>query len=117
MWRVIATFIAVALIIYLSYIASKYIGSGLKKSSSSRYMRLLDQVTLGQDRHVAIVQVGAKYLLVGVTAGQISFLSEIQDEELLPLPADEEGGEMKPPDFKAMLEKLGELGKRGGKDS
>lgn len=117
MWRVIATFIAVALIIYLSYIASKYIGSGLKRSSSSRYMRLLDQVTLGQDRHVAILQVGAKYLLVGVTAGQISFLSELQDEELLPLPAEETDVEIKTPDFKAMLEKLSDLGKRGGKDS
>jgi flagellar protein FliO/FliZ len=117
MWRVIATFIAVALIIYLSYIASKYIGRGLKKSGSSRYMRLLDQVTLGQDRHVAIVQVGAKYLLVGVTAGQISFLSELRDEELVPLSAEEEDMEMKTPDFRNMLEKLSELGKRGGKDS
>ena len=51
----------------------------------TRYMRLIDQVTLGQDRHVAIVQAGEKYLLVGVTAGQISFLSEINEEELLPL--------------------------------
>lgn len=116
MWRVIATFIAVALIIYLSYIASKYIGGSLKRSSSSRYMRLLDQVTLGQDRHVAIVQVGAKYLLVGVTAGQVSFLSELQDEELVPLSAEEEE-EMSPPDFKRMLEKLSDFGKRGGKDS
>ena len=91
MWRVIATFIAVALIIYLSYVASKYIGGSLKRSSSSRYMRLLDQVTLGQDRHIAIVQVGAKYMLVGVTAGQVSFLSELRDEELISLSAEDEG--------------------------
>lgn len=117
MWRVIATFIAVALIIYLSYIASKYIGKGLKRSGSSRYMRLLDQVTLGQDRHVAIVQVGGKYLLVGVTAGQINFLSELRDKELQPLPADGGDEEPKAPDFKAVLEKLSDLGKRGGKDS
>ena len=116
MWRVIATFIAVALIIYLSYVASKYIGGSLKRSSSSRYMRLLDQVTLGQDRHIAIVQVGAKYMLVGVTAGQVSFVSELRDEELISLSAADEG-EMKSPDFKSMLEKLSDLGKRGGKDS
>ena len=116
MWRVIATFIAVALIIYLSYVASKYIGGSLKRSSSSRYMRLLDQVTLGQDRHIAIVQVGAKYMLVGVTAGQVSFLSELRDDELISLSAEDEG-EMKSPDFKSMLEKLSDLGKRGGKDS
>ena len=50
MWRVIATFVAVIVIIYLSYLASKYIGKGLGRSGSSRYMRLIDQITLGQDR-------------------------------------------------------------------
>ena len=90
MWRVIATFLVVLLIIYGSYLASKYIGRGLSKSSSSRYMRLIDQITMGQDRHIAIIQVSGKYLLVGITAGQIHVLSELQDEELFPLAPDEE---------------------------
>lgn len=115
MWRVIATFVAAAVIIYLSYLASKYIGQGMSRSSSSRYMRLIDQITLGQDRHVAIVQVGGKYLLVGVTSGQVNVLSEIRDEELFPLEPDTEEGAAKIPDFKAMMEKLGDIGKRGGK--
>ena len=80
MWRVIATFVAVIVIIYLSYLASKYIGKGLGGRNSSRYMRLIDQITLGQDRHVAIMQVGGKYLLVGVTSGQISLISEVTDD-------------------------------------
>ena len=46
MWSAIATLIIVVLIIYGSYIASKYIGKGLAKNSSSRYMRLIDQITL-----------------------------------------------------------------------
>ena len=116
MLRVIGTFIAVILIIYLSYIASKYIGKGLSKSGSSRYMRLIDQVTLGQDRHIAIVQVSGKYMLVGVTASQICFLSELQDDELFPLSPEETGEGTKTQDFKAILEKLNGFGKRGGKD-
>ena len=78
MLRVIGTFIAAALIIYASYLASKYIGKGLGRGTGSRYMRLIDQITLGQDRHMAIVQIGGKYLLVGVTSGQINVLSEVQ---------------------------------------
>ena len=116
MWRVIATFLVVLLIIYGSYLASKYIGRGLSKSSSSRYMRLIDQLTLGQDRHIAVIQVGGKYLLVGVTAGQISILSEVKDEELFPLAPEDEGGGSQPMDFRKMLGKLNDLGKRGGKD-
>ena len=116
MWRVIATFIIVTFIIYLSYLASKYLSKGMGRSGSSRYMRMIDQLTLGQDRHIAVIQVGGKYLLVGVTAGQISILSEVEDEELFPLAPDEESGGSQPPDFKKILGKLNDLGKRGGKD-
>ena len=114
MWRVIVTFIVVILIIYGSYIASKYIGKGLSRNSSSRYMRLIDQITLGQDRHVAIIQISGRYFLVGITAGQINVLSELQDEELFPLSPepDSTGNTL---DFKAIMDKLGDLGKRGGK--
>ena len=41
MLRVIGTFIVAALIIYASYLASKYIGKGLGRGVSSRYMRLI----------------------------------------------------------------------------
>lgn len=112
MWRVIATFIIVAFIIYLSYIASKYLGKGMSKGSNSRYMRLIDQLTLGQDRHIAVIQVGGKYLLVGVTAGQISILSEVKDEELFPLTPEEGGDGGEVPDFRKMLGKLNDLGKK-----
>ena len=115
MLRVIGTFIVAALIIYASYLASKYIGKGLGRGTGSRYMRLIDQITLGQDRHMAIVQIGGKYLLVGVTSGQINVLSEVQDEELFPLEPDTEEGVGKIPDFKVMMEKLNDLGKRGGR--
>ncbi len=79
-------------------------------------MGLIDQITLGQDRHVAIMQVGGKYLLVGVTSGQISLLSEVSDEDLFPLEPDNAEGEGKIPDFKTMIDKLGDITKRGGRN-
>ena len=106
----------VAFFTSFSYLASKYLGRGMSKGSNSRYMRLIDQLTLGQDRHIAVIQVGGKYLLVGVTAGQISILSEVKDEELFPLAPEDEGGGSQPMDFRKMLGKLNDLGKRGGKD-
>lgn len=112
MWSVIFTFIAVVLIIYLSYLVSKYIGTGLNKSGSSRYMRLVDQITMGQDRHIAIVQVSGKYLLLGITGGQINVLSELQDEDLFPLTPEGDDGGVGAPNFKALLDKLGDMGKK-----
>lgn len=116
MWRVFATLVAVIAIIYLSYLASKYIGKGLGRTAGSRYMRLVDQITLGQDRHIAIMQIGGRYLLVGVTSGQINVLSEVRDEDLFPLEPDGEAQAVQIPDFKKMMEKLGDLKKRGGRN-
>lgn len=112
MWSMFATVVVVAFIIYLSYLASKYLGRGIAKSSSSRYMRLIDQITLGQERYIAIVQVSGKYLLVGITAGQINILSELSDEELYPLAPEDENGEARTPDFRGMLDKLNDLGRK-----
>lgn len=112
MWSMFATVVVVAFIIYLSYLASKYLSRGMTKSSSSRYMRLIDQMTLGQERYIAIVQVSGKYLLVGITAGQVNILSELKDEELFPLAPEDESGELRTPDFRGMLDKLNELGRK-----
>ncbi len=112
MWNMIATIIIVALIIYLSYLASRYLGKGIMKSSSSRYMRLIDQMTLGQERYIAIVQVSGKYLLVGITAGQVNILSEMREEELFPLAEEDENGNVRTADFRGMLDKLNDLGRK-----
>lgn len=113
MWRVIVTFIAAAVIIYLSYVCSKYIGKGMSRGSSSRYMRLVDQITLGQDRHMAIIQVGERYMLLGITAGQINVLTELKEDELFPLSPESGNSEERLPDFKALMEKFGNFNKKG----
>lgn len=115
MFRVIITFLAAAFIIYLSYVFSRYIGRGMNKSSSSSYMRLVDQITVGQDRYIAIMQIGEKYLLVGITAGQINMLTELKEEELLMISPGNENGERKQLDFRQWLDKFDSITKKGGK--
>ncbi len=112
MLSVIFTFIAAIVIIYLSYLASKYIGKGMGKLQNSRYMRLIDQITVGQERHIAVLQVGDRYLLVGITAGQINILSEIREEDLLPLSPESEGEGKKVPDFKTFVDKFSDVTKK-----
>ena len=104
MWRVIATFVAVAVIIYLSYLASKYIGKGMSLGSSSRYMRMLDQMIVGQNRTLAVVQAGERYLLLGVGPDRIEMLLELSEEDLIPIGG--EGGEQTV-DFGRLLSRIG----------
>lgn len=111
----IFTFVAAAAIIYLSYLCSKYIGKNMNKSSSSKYMRLIDQIVLGQDKHIAVIEVSDKYLLVGVTAGQINILTEFQKNELEPLMKESAGTENRNSEFRVLLEKLNNPKKKGGR--
>ncbi len=112
MLRVIVTFLVAACIIYLSYLASKYIGKGANMNQRSRYMRVIDQIAVGQDRCIAIVQIGMKYFLVGIASGQVNILSEIHDEDLVQINApDRTFNEFS--SFKDTLEKWKTIGKRG----
>ena len=97
------TFLLAAVIIWLSYICSKYLGKGLVKNNSSRYMRMLDQLIVGQNRSLVIVQAGEGYLLLGVGPDRIRTLAELSEEDLLPL--GEENGEM-PMDFSRLLSQI-----------
>ena len=81
----IVTFLLAAIIIYLSYICSKYLGKGLARGGSSQYMRMLDQLIVGQNRTLVIVQAGGRYLLLGVGPDKIQTLAELSEEDLLPL--------------------------------
>lgn len=100
----IVTFLLAALIIYLSYICSKYLGKGLVKTGSSRYMRMVDQMIIGQNRTLVIVQAGDRYLLLGVGPDRIETLTELSEEELIPL-----GGEEGEPalNFNQLLSRIG----------
>ena len=116
MGSVILTFIAAVFIIYLSYVVSKYVGRGMNKNGNSHYMRVVDQLMVGQDRYVAVVQAGDKYLLIGVTSQQISLLRELDPEDLIPLAPIQGISTPKAQEFRELLNKLGKMTQKGGKE-
>lgn len=116
MWSAILTFIAAVAIIYLSYLVSKYVGKGMNRNGSSHYMRVLDQLMVGQDRYVAVVQAGDRYLLLGITSQQITLLRELDAEDLIRLDTDIGKGTVKVPEFKDLLSGFGGHTRRKGKD-
>ena len=66
-----------------------------------KQMEILAQLTLGRDQRLAVARVGKQHFLLGITASQISLLSEISEEdaaawETPPEPA----SEMQPPHFR-----------------
>lgn len=110
MGSAVFTLIVIIAVIYLSYIFSKFIGKrGFGSGNRSGYMRVLDRITLGKDSALAIVQVGEKHYLVGISSTGISVLSELDKEDLRTWKGNSETKSEFPQDFKAIMEKMKNL--------
>ena len=70
---------------------------------------------VGQDRYVAVVQAGDKYLLIGVTSQQISLLQELDPEDLIPLAPIQGNSTPKAQEFRELLNKFGKMTQKGEK--
>lgn len=113
MLTAIGTLIIVVAILYLAYVATKYIGKGVGLKTRSGCMQIKDQLILGKDRSAAIVQIGTRFFLIGIAGTQISFLSELDEDDLVPL-APIDNKEKTSIDFKDILDKMGRGKKNNG---
>lgn len=93
-------------ILVLAYFFTRYVaGRGLGKffPQGAGQLRLLDQLSLGKDQRLAVVQAGARHLLLGVTPSGVTLLAELTAEEAQ-LWRRETGGDVpKPPSFQEAL--------------
>lgn len=111
----IGTLCIVALIIYLSYVAARFIARSPLRNGNSRYLRMVDQMPVGQNRAVSVIQVGDRYFLVGIAEKQVSLLAELGEEDLSPLDMGESSIQVPMPNFKEWMRKMGDAAK-GRKD-
>ena len=68
-------------VIAAAYWATKYISQKGKKVKS-RKMRMVDRMSLGRDKHIVLIEVGDKNLLIGVTNQAINVLGDIDGDTL-----------------------------------
>lgn len=92
-------------ILYLAYLASKFLGTSAIRRSSSKSIKLLDIVSLGQDKAIAAIKVGEKQLLVGISQGGITKLMDLEEGDIAEMQLEEEAIDMEHR-FKDMLSKL-----------
>ena len=77
----IVTLLIVVAILYGAFWATKFIGQGYASASNSRNMNIVEQVTIGRDKSIAVVKAGDSFYMVGITPGSINLISELKDED------------------------------------
>ena len=85
----------------LAYFTTRMVASARFNRGSRRNLAIVESMGVGAQAFVHIARVGEKYVLIGVTRGQVSMLTEL-DPSQLQLP---EGGVI-PPTFEALMKRL-----------
>lgn len=105
-FQAIVSIIILLGILYLAYLASKYLGTSAVRRSSSKHIKLLDMMSLGQDKAIAAIKVGDKQFLLGVTQGSITKLVDLNENDIIEMLAEKEEAPMAGQGFKDILNKI-----------
>ena len=89
---VLLALLCFVLILYLAYFATKKMGRRLSfKGVRNKNIKIVESVSVGQNKALLIVETAGKTLLVGVTQNEITLVSEL-DGSMLDKSEDEQQG-------------------------
>lgn len=72
-------------IIFAAYFTTRLIGNRTLRLGSGKYLKLVDRITLGNEKTVCLIQVGRLYFLIAMTGHNVELLGQIEESELIPL--------------------------------
>jgi flagellar protein FliO/FliZ len=80
---VLGLIIGFAIILYLAYIATKFLGKRMTiKSSGNKNIKIIESVSLGQNKSMMIIETAGTVMLIGITANGINLISELDGDNL-----------------------------------
>lgn len=107
MFSAIGTLIIVIAVLLLAWWCTRHLAARTRFGIESNYIRVLDRISIAQDKMLLFIQIEDRSYLIGVSSSSITTLAEINDE-LTPLKTEgQNAGTVNSIDFKEVLKKLG----------
>lgn len=100
--QLISILILLVIVIVMAYFASKWVAGYQKTTGSHANIEVIESCRVAPAKYLAIVRVGGKYLAVGIGKDEITFLTEIDRDELVT----RTGGETGAGSFQEFLERI-----------
>lgn len=92
-------------VLVLTYWTTRFAGNYKKQQMAGRNIQVMETVSISASKYLQIVKIGSKCFVIGVSKDTITYLCEINEEEL-DFPNNNGAGES----FKSILEKLKKSG-------
>ena len=83
--KVILMLLGFVAILFAASLATKFIGNKYVKNRHSKYIKVVDQIMLGKERWLYIIQIGETLLLIGISNNSIELLKKIEHSDLIPV--------------------------------
>ncbi len=97
-WTTFFYIVVMAAVLVAAYLTTRFLAQKSRRMSS-RHIRMHDSMMIGRDKHIAVIEVAGKTLLIGITNQSINVLADIDANALKNAP--EETGAPKPKGFAA----------------
>lgn len=94
-------------VLLITIYTTKWIGGYQKTQMINRNLKVLETMKMGNNKYIALVQVGEVYLVVGIGKDEIHTIAKLNKEELpeILVNSASTGGDLKE-NFQELLEKL-----------
>ncbi len=101
--RLVFSLIVFVLVLFVTYYATRWIAKSGAIQPNTKNIKVVETFKIAPNKYVQIIQIGSKFYSIGITKDNISFLSELEEEQLDLQP--EQASAMQEP-FKAVWDKV-----------
>lgn len=98
-------------VLVLTYWTTRLAGNYKRQQMSGKNIQVMETVSISASKYLQIIKIGSKYFVIGVSKDTITYLCEINEEEL-DFSNNNRAGES----FKSILEKLKKSGQVNGSE-
>ena len=105
--QLISVLVIFVFVLVITYVTTRWMAGFQKSRSYNKNLKIIETITVGNNKLISIVAVGKKYIAVSVGKDDVHFLTEIKEDELKDLSfLDEPDKESAKESFANILEKL-----------
>jgi len=74
--------VAFAFVVALTVLFTRWIAGARYKRASTGNLHVVESIAVGQQVYLQLVRAGGKYIVLGVTRGNVSFVCELDESEV-----------------------------------
>jgi flagellar biosynthetic protein FliO len=80
-WDLLTIIVVLGVVFWLAWFVTRFIAVRSKGKTSGRFMRVVDRLSISNDKAILIVKIGAEYSIIGVAGHEMSLLGKLDAEQ------------------------------------